>query len=115
MRKRILALALIFALLLSMTAFAAETRVISPVSPSLSFSGTTANCSVTVSEAGADIDVTLTLYRGWSVIGSWSDSGRHSVSISESCGVTKGLEYRLVATGTIDGVAFTSAEVVGTC
>ena len=114
MRKRVLVLTLIFALLLSMSVFAAESRIDKYI-PTLSFSGTTANCSVSVKEYGADIDVTLTLYRGWSVIGSWSGSGTGYVRVSGSCGVTSGLEYRLVATGTINGVAFTSAETVGTC
>ncbi len=114
MRKRVLALTLIFALLLSMTTFAAEPRV-KTYFPQLSFSGTTANCSVAVREAGKDINVTLTLYRGWSVIASWSGSGTDYVRVSGSAAVKDGLEYRLVATGTIDGVAFTTAEVVGTC
>ena len=115
MRKRVFALTLILVFLLSMTAYAAEPKNIAPIYPSLSFSGTTANCSVSVTEAGADISVTLTLYRGWSVIGSWSGSGEDYVKVSGSAAVKDGLEYRLVATGTIDGVAFTSAEVVGTC
>ena len=114
MRKRVLALALIFALLLSMTAFAAEPRV-GVATPALQFSGTTAYCSVAVSDPGADINVTLTLYRGWSTIASWSGSGTSYVRVSGSAAVKDGLEYRLVATGTIDGVAFTSAAVVGTC
>lgn len=114
MRKRILALALIFALLLSMTAFAAEPRYIG-VTPQLNFNGTTANCSVSVNDPGSDIQVTLTLYRGWSVIDSWNGSGTSYVKVSGSAAVKDGLEYRLVATGTIDGVAFTTAEVIGTC
>lgn len=114
MRKRVLSLALIFVLVFSMSVYAAEPRS-NGATPVLRFSGTTANCSVTVSEYGADINVTLTLYRGWSTIASWSGSGTHSVNVSGSAAVKDGLEYRLVATGTIDGVAFTSAAVVGTC
>lgn len=114
MRKRVLALTLIFALLFSMSVFAAETRDVRVI-PTLSFSGTTANCGVSVSHPGSDINVTLTLYRGWSTIASWSGSGEDYVRVSGSAAVKDGLEYRLVATGTIDGVAFTSAAVVGTC
>lgn len=114
MRKRIVALTLIFMLLLSLTSFAAgPSRNITI--PSLSFSGTTANCSVSVRDPGSSITVTLTLYRGWSTIASWSGSGENSVRVSGSAAVKDGLEYRLVATGTINGVPFTSAEIVGVC
>lgn len=49
------------------------------------------------------------------VIGSWSSSGINRVTVSGSCAVTDGLEYRQVTTGTIDDVPFTNAEIVGTC
>ena len=114
MRIRILALMLVFMLLLNIGAFASEPRT-DMYSPKLSFSGTTANCSIDIRVPNSDIDVTLTLYRGWSVIDSWSGSGTHYVKVSGSTAVKDGLEYRLVATGTVDGVAFTSAEIVGTC
>ena len=114
MRRRIIALTLVFLLVLSMAVYAAEPRLVR-VTPSLSFSGTTANCSVSVNEYGSDISVTLTLYRGWSVIASWSGSGEDYVRVSGSAAVKDGLEYKLVATGTANGVAFTSVEVWGTC
>ena len=114
MYKRIIALTVAFLLLLSMSAFAAEQRLTVPA-PNLSFSGTTAYCNVSVSDYGSDINVTLTLYRGWSTIASWSGSGRHEVYVSGTAAVKDGLEYKLVASGTIDGVAFTSVEVWGPC
>lgn len=114
MRRRIIALTLVFLLVLSMAVYAAEPRT-PQVDPSLSFSGTTANCSVSVNKYGSDIFVTLTLYRGWSTIASWSGSGEDYVRVSGNAAVKDGLEYKLVATGTVDGVAFTSAEVWGTC
>ena len=115
MCKRVIALTLIIAFILTISAFAVEPKNYTSVMPSLSFSGTTANCSVNVTNAGADITVTLTLYRGWSTIASWSGSGENYVRVIGSAAVKDGLEYRLVATGTINGVPFTSAEVIGVC
>ena len=113
MYKRIIAMTLALLLLFSMSVFAAEQRLTVPV-PSLSFSGTTAYCSVRVSDSSSDINVTLTLYRGWSTIASWSGYGRHEVYVSGTAAVKDGLEYRLVASGTIDGFPF-SREVTGIC
>ena len=113
MKKRVVAMVLVLLFALSMTAYAAEPRV-AKVIPSLTFDGTTANCEVTVSDFGAEIEVTLTLYRGLSRLGYWSASGTSYVLINEEHEVRNGLEYRLVATGTIDGVAF-SEEVTGIC
>lgn len=115
MIKRIIAIVLILALALSMTAYAAEPRAGTNVRPTLSFSGTTANCNARIIDAGSEINATLTLYRGWSIIASWSGSGTSVVNISGTAGVKDGLEYRLVVSGTVDGVPFTSVEVVGTC
>ena len=56
----------------------------------------------------------LTLYRGRFVIDSWSGNGTHSVTVRGSAAVRGGLEYRLVDTGIIDDVPFTSTEIVGT-
>ena len=114
MRRRIVALTLVFVLVMSMAVYAVEPRM-PQVTPRLSFSGTTANCSVSVNEYGSDIFVTLTLYRGWSTIASWSGSGSGYVNVSGTAAVKDGLEYKLVATGTANGVAFTSVEVWGTC
>lgn len=114
MRKRIIAVALVLVFALSMTAYALEPRG-TPYLPSLTFDGTTALCSIKIIRANADIDVTLTLYRGLSIIDSWSESGTNSVIISGQCEVKEGLEYRLEVTGTIDGVPFTGTPVYGTC
>ena len=113
MKKRVVAMVLVLLFALSMTAYAAESRA-SGYTPNLTFDGTTANCKVLISEPGAEIEVTLTLYRTLSRIGSWSASGTSYVVINEECEVKNGLEYRLVATGTIDGIPF-SKEVAGTC
>lgn len=112
MKKRIIALALVFMLVFSMAANAAVQEV--KVTPTLSFSSTTATCKVTIYEPGADIEVTLTLYRGSTVVDSWTGSGVSYVSINETCKVTGGKTYTLKVSGTVDGEEITGS-VSGTC
>lgn len=114
MKKRVIALMMAFTLLFCIGVHAAETRIM-PVIPNLSFNGEQAVCKVYVNDPGADIQVTMTLYRALSVIASWEGFGTSVVNMTRYANVKDGLEYRLVITGTIDGVPFTSVEVVGTC
>lgn len=100
--KKLAALTVLCIFLLSCTtAYAAESRAVA-ARPSLSFDGTTANCEVVVTSYG-DIDITLSLWQGSTLIDSWSDSGFGMVSMSESCSVTKGKTYKLTVSGTAGG------------
>lgn len=83
----------------------------------LSFSGTTAYCSVVCNgDNGTDsISATLTLYQGSTQIDSWSDSGSFSVPVSGSCNVTSGLTYRLKLSWSVNGVSQPDVEVSNTC
>ena len=110
--RRILAFSITFILLFSVAAFAATTAV---GAPSLTFSGTTANCEITVTQSGKPIDVTLELYQGSTLIDSWTKSGSSRVKVSGSATVSSGLSYRLEAYGTINGVSFTAPTVTKTC
>ena len=110
--KRTVAILLLLVLLCNASAYAATAAV---SKPSLSFSGTTANCSITVTQSGKPIDVTLELYQGSTLVDSWSKSGSNRVKVSGSTSVTSGLSYRLEAYGTIDGVPFTATPVMKTC
>lgn len=85
------------------------------VSSSLSFSGTTAYCDGTVTDANKYIVATMTLSTGGSPVASWSGSGWSVVNLGGSCKVTKGLTYSLVISGTVDGVAFSTTPIVKTC
>jgi type 1 fimbria pilin len=110
--KRTIAILVLLVLLCSASAYAATTAV---GKPSLSFSGTTASCSITVTQSGKPIDVTLELYQGSTLVDSWSKSGTSRVKVSGSASVTSGLSYRLEAYGTINGVPFTATPVTRTC
>lgn len=113
MCKKLIPVILALAMVLSVSVFALEQRA--AVRPSLSFSGTTATCGVTISQANADIDVTLELWCGNTFMDSWSDSGRGYVKIKETCKVTRGNTYTLIASGTINGEPFESTPVEKTC
>ena len=97
--RRILAFSITFILLFSVVVFAATTAV---GAPSLTFSGTTANCEITVTQSGKPITVVLELYQG-------------RVKVSGSTSVSSGGTYRLEASGTINGVSFTATPVTKTC
>ena len=110
--RRVIAFIIAFVFLFSTVAFAATIAV---GKPSLTFSGTTANCSITVTQSGEPISVTLELYQGSTLIDSWSKSGSSRVKVSGSATVSSGLSYRLEAHGTINGVPFTATPVTKTC
>jgi len=97
----------------SISAYATSRAV--PISPSLSFSGTTANCSVRIIEAGKQIDVNLELWNGNTLIDSWPGSGSSYVIISGSCGVDSGKTYSLKVSGTIGNSIVNETLVTKTC
>lgn len=100
--KKLAAFTVLLLLLFScVTAYAAEPRTIS-VRPSLSFSGTTATCKVSIISSG-HIDATLSLWQGSTLIGEWSDSGDSILSISGTCAVSYGKNYKLTVSGTANG------------
>ena len=110
--RRILAFSIVFILLFSVVVFAATTAV---GTPSLTFSGTTANCEITVTQSGKPITVVLELYQGSTLVDSWTKSGTGRVKVSGSTSVSGGVTYRLEAHGTINGVSFTASPVTKTC
>ena len=118
MKRRILAFVLAFPLILALTAsaFAAELRI-ARFTPALSFSGTTASCSVSCrgNTSKDEIEATLTLYQGDTYVDSWSNSGTYRVSISETCKVVSGKSYRLVLDYSINGESRQPVSTCATC
>ena len=105
-KKTIISSALVVVLLLSL-AFSANAAYRRPrMSSSLEFSGPSAICGAYVSDLGKAISVSMQLWQGSSLLGSWSDSGTSTVSLSESMNVSSGQTYTLVVYGTINGVSF---------
>lgn len=114
MKKWIIPIALILVCALTLSVSAIEPRA-TRITPSLTFSGTTANCTVIVSAVGSEIDVTMELWTGSTLVDSWNNDGTTRVVVEGSCTVTKGKTYTLKTYGTIDGVKFTGTSVSGTC
>lgn len=83
--------------------------------PSLSFSGTIANCKVTIVANGKSINGKLELWCGNTLIDSWSGSGTSRIVLSGKHSVTRGKTYTLKAYGTINGVSFFVPSVTKVC
>ena len=114
MKKRFVPLVLVFILILSLSANAAEPRA-NLVIPNLSFEDTTANCSVTITAPGKEIKATMSLWYGNRLVDSWSGTAISALFLSGSAQVVDGRTYTLTVTGTIGGVAFEAESVSATC
>lgn len=116
MKRKIISLATVFVLMVTMcaSALAIEPRA-AQINPSLTFSGTTANCRVVIISSGDDIDATLELWRGNTLVDSWAGEGTSYVSVSGKCSVTKGVTYTLKVRGTIGGVSIDCGDISRTC
>lgn len=82
--------------------------------PKMVVVGTTATCSVNLKAPGQEIDATLELKQGSTVVASWTDSAVGTLTISGTATVTNGVTYTLTVSGTIDGVPFTPASITKT-
>lgn len=100
--------------LLSTTAFAAESRVAAAV-PTLSFNSTTATCEVRYISVGKSISINMELWSGNVLVASWSKTGTSVVTFSEECNVSSGKTYTLKVSGTCDGESFTCIPITKTC
>ena len=113
LKKRLLiALVAMVFVLSSVNVFAATKTTINP---NLTFNGTTAHCSVSVFDYGKNIDITLELWQGNTLIHSWPANRTSYVIIDEYSLVTSGCTYTLLVTGTIDDVYINCTPVTKTC
>ena len=112
MKRRVLSLALLAMLVLSLTAQALEPYALSG-RPKLTISGTTATCSVTYESDDPDdeLRVTLALWCGENIVDSWTETGYGEVSIRETCRVVSGNTYDLVMMPVVNGVAKSTVTV----
>jgi len=114
MKKRFAALSLALVLMLAITAQAATFAT--SVVPEISFSGTTATCTVTArGNTGDSISIRAKLWQGSTCLKDWQTSGTGRVVLERTASVESGKTYRLTADVTIDGVKQTTKSVSGTC
>lgn len=115
MKKRILSLATLLLIVLSVTAQAAETRM--GGNPALTFDGTTAQCTTTCYGRNTSdrVTATLTLYLGSTYVDSWSKTGTYRVHISGETEVQSGKTYTLKMTWTVNGEEQPAVSVSKRC
>lgn len=96
MGKRMLSLFGILVLVLSIPVSAAQVRAIS-TTPSLSFDGTQANCTVSIyaNNSSEKISAIVKLWNGSTCLKTWSASGTGSLSFYQTATVKKGQTYKL--------------------
>lgn len=111
MKKLVIIIAVLLIATMPLQAYAAT------VSPSLSFSGTTAKCDAVIvgNTASEHLEVTMKLMYGTSCVASWTDEGYGYISMSKTATVTVGRTYKLVVEVTANGVAKDPVYVTGTC
>lgn len=116
MRKASILLALLLLVAVFTTAQASPARI-PPAYPALSFSGTTANCSVYVNSGTPDgsISATIQLWQGSTCVATWYASGVGSLTHSASKAVTSGLQYTLTVDATINGSSSPRVSTTKTC
>lgn len=116
MRKIAMSLAVIMALLLPTTAYAATSRY-TRIYPTLSFEGTVANCSVIVyADASSDeIESSIKLWRGSICVATWQEESTGILVFKDTATVTKGRNYELTADVTINGVSQPQVSVSAKC
>lgn len=82
--------------------------------PTMIISGNQATCGITIRASGKEIDATLELWQGSTLIASWTDCKTGFLAISGTSTVTNGLTYTLTVSGTINGIPFTPVSVTKT-
>lgn len=106
LKKRILPILFVFLMVFSTTAHAASPRV-APVVPGISFSGTTATCTVFIyaEQMTDDIDAVIKLWQGSRCIKTWEESSVGDLAFSGTATVSRGQTYQLTVDVTLEGQA----------
>ena len=99
-----------------LTAAAVTPREIA-VTPLLSFTGTTADCSAEINALNTTdaIHATIKLWRGSFCLCTWTAEGEGSLFWSDTFPVIKGTTYTLTVDAYIAGARMDRASVTGTC
>lgn len=115
--KKALSLVLLLAVVFSVSAQAAGPERIIRMTPSISFSGTTATCSVDVrgNTATDRISFVAKLWHGNTCLNTWTASGTGHATLNKTQSVTRGQTYKLTVDATINGEAQPTKSVTKTC
>ena len=85
------------------------------VSSSLTFNGTTANCSALIINSNKEISATMELWCDTILLAVWFGSGTNYVNLSETASVMAGKTYTLQVYGTVNGIPFQTPPITRTC
>lgn len=118
MKKKAIPLLLFLVLLFAQPVYAeAASSRTATIWPSMTFNGTTAQCSVSVTadHFTDDIEIVVKLWRNGQWIKTWEDSGTGYLIFDRTTTVTKGYTYTMTVDATLDGVVQPTVSVTGTC
>lgn len=115
MKKKAVVTLIIMILMLVAPAYATLARV-AYIAPNLSFTDTTANCSVTIYDGDtAKIKVVISLKNGDDCIKSWEKSAVGYFYFFDTVSVARGQTYTLSVDATINGKTLPTATVSNIC
>lgn len=111
------ALLLVIILVISMPLSVSAAPRFLTINPTLSFTGTTAECEVMVvgNNTSEHIEVTMKLMRGSYCEATWNASGYGYVYMYEEEDVTKNITYTLVVEVTVNSVASSPVSISDRC
>ena len=104
MKRRVIVLTMLFALILSLPAFAAEPRVVI-VRPTLNFTETTANCQVVILGNSNDDDIVAVIkfWENGRCIETWNEEATGILNFNTTMNAVKRNTYKLTVDAVIDG------------
>lgn len=116
MKRFLCVIAIILALCIPVSATSASPRIVA-ITPGLSFSGTTATCTLRVnSDYYTDtIEATVTLTCGGRTVATWECESNGYLVFSDTTSVEKGKLYTLTAEVTINNVTLDPVTHTGRC
>lgn len=118
MKRRVVILLIAMMIIASMPVYAfANTSRILVIVPSLSFEGTTANCSLTVTGNNSTdrIEAVIKLWYGDTCLETWSKSGTGYLFFNDTHSVVWNREYTLTADVEINDVPKPTASISKKC
>lgn len=115
--KRVAAMTLALIMLLAVMAQAAGPAKVPQARTSLTFSGTTANCSVNIRANNSNdaISATVKLWKGNTCLYTWNENGTGRISFQKTAPVSRGAAYKLTVDFTCAGVKQPQQSVTRTC
>lgn len=116
MKVKIILFSVVTALLLATPAYANLPRILA-ITPTLSFTDTTANCIVSISDGSnnAKISAVISLKNGNDCIESWEESAVGYFYFNETVSVARGQTYTLSVDATINGKTYPTTSTSNTC